>query len=92
VNFTNVAWWAYAIAAAVGLSFGFFQSRLVKWATMGEHPRKWLYAVKFGLWALALIGFALISLPLLVVFVAVGSLSLLVSSALIYRKAQREAR
>ena len=58
MNFTNVAWWAYAIAAAVGLSFGFLQSRLVKWATMGEHPRKWLYAVKFGLWALVLVGFA----------------------------------
>ena len=92
MDFTSVAWWAYAIAAVTGLGFGILQSQLVKWAALGDKARKWLYAVKFGLWVLALIGFALISLPLLVVFIAVGSLSLLVGSALIYRKAQREAR
>lgn len=92
MDFAGVAWWLYAIVAAVGIGFGVLQSGLLKWASMGRKPRRWLFALKFALWAGALVALAFWSLPLLVVFVAASSLALLVGSALIYRKAQREAR
>lgn len=92
MDFAGVAWWLYAIVATVGIGFGILQSGLLKSASMGEKPRRWLFALKFALWAGALVAFAFWSLPLLVAFVAAASLSLLIGSALIFRKAQREAR
>lgn len=92
MDFASVAWWLYALFAAIGLGFGILQSWLMKLAAMGDRPRKWLYAVKFALWAVVLVVLALYSLPLLVVTVAAATLSLLIGSALMYMKAQREAR
>jgi hypothetical protein len=92
MDFAGIVWWQYALVAAVGIGFGVLQSGLFKWALTGKHHRKWLFALKFVLWGGALLALAFWSLPLLVVFVAAASLSLLVGSALIYRKAQREAR
>ena len=82
----------YVLTALGGLGFGAFQSWLVKRAAMGEKPRGWLYGLKFALWAAALAGVALISLPLLIVFVVAASLSLLVGSIIMYLRAQKEAR
>ena len=92
MDFTNVPLLHYVLTALGGLGLGAFQSWLVKRAAMGEKPRSWLYALKFALWAAALAGVALISLPLLIVFVVTASLSLLVGSIIMYLRAQKEAR
>lgn len=92
MDFASVAWWAYALSGVVGIGFGVLQSLFVKWAAMGEHPHKWLYALKFALWAVSLAVFALISIPLLLVFTVVATVTLLAGSAMLYRKAMKEAR
>jgi len=92
MDFSSITWWGYAIVVAIGVGFGILQSVMMRGAMLGDKPRKWLYAVKLLLWAVALVVMAIISLPLLVVFVAVASLTLLIGTAIVYRKAQREAR
>lgn len=92
MNFAGIALGAYMITAVVGLCFGVLQSILLKQAVFVKEPRKWLYGVKFGLWAVALVIMALISLPLLIVFVVAASITLLVGSAFFYHRAQKEAR
>ena len=92
MDFASVAWWAYLLGALGGLLFGLLQSLLVKRAVLGEHPRKWLYAVKFGVWALALTGLALLSLPVLLVFVVAATVTQVIGSMVAYQKAQKEAR
>ena len=91
MDFASVAWWGYAIVAVLGILFGILQSVMMRGALMGETPRKWLYAVKLALWGAVLVILAVISLPLLVAFVPAASLTMLVGSAILYRKAQREA-
>lgn len=92
MDFASVAWWAYGIVALCGILFGLLQSLLMRKALMGETPRKWLYAVKLGLWGVILVILAVISLPLLVAFVPAASVTMLAGSVILYRKAQREAR
>ena len=92
MDFSSIAWWAYCITALAGLTFGVLQSRMIQSAVLGKQPRKWLYAVKLGLWAVALLVMAMISLPLLIVFVVIASITMLVGSALLYHKAQKEAQ
>jgi len=92
MNFASVEPWAYMLIAVVGLCFGVLQSVLLKYAVYAKQPRKWFFAIKFGLWAIALLVVALISLLLLVVFAGVSSITLLVASALLYHNAQKEAR
>ena len=92
MDFSGIAWWAYGATALAGLAFGILQSLLVKSAVMGKQPRHWLYPLKLGLWAAALLIMGLISPPLLVVFAVVASITLLVGSAIFFRKAQKEAR
>lgn len=92
MDFSAVPGWAYAATAMVGLGFGLLQSYLMKRSLLGENPRRWLYLLKVLLWAAALTVIAFVSLPLLIVFTAVASLTLLVGSAFLYRKAQKEAR
>ena len=53
---------------------------------------QWLYVVKLALWAVALGVMALISVALLLVFAVVASITLVIGSALIYHRAQKEAR
>lgn len=92
MDFASVAWWAYGLAVLGGAGFGVLQSLLVKLAVLGRRQAKWLYAVKMAVWAVALVGVGLISLPLLVVFTAAASILQGVASAVIYKKAQKEAR
>ena len=92
MDFASIVWWAYLITALAGLGFGVLQCILLKYAVFAQPPRRWMYAIKFGLWALALVVMALVSLPLLVVFAVAASITLLVGSAWLYIKAQREAR
>ena len=92
MDFSGIAWWAYLVGAVAGAGFGVLQSMLLRSAMLAEPPRKWLYAVKYVLWAAALTVMALISVPLLLVFAVAASITLIVGSALLYRKVQREAR
>lgn len=92
MDFASVSWWAYALAVLGGFGFGALQSLLVKLAVLGKRKARWLYAVKMTVWAVALVGVGLISLPLLVVFTAAASVAQMVGSALIYAKAKKEAR
>jgi len=92
MDFASVAWWAYLLAASAGAGFGVLQSLLMKRALLGEQPKKWLYAVKVLLWTAALVVMALISIPLLLAFVVIASITLIIASMLLYRKAQKGAR
>ena len=92
MDFASVVWWAYALTAVFAIAFGVAQGLLMRAAVLGNPPRRWLYAVKFALWTLVLILFAIFSLPLLVVFVAIASIVLIGYSALMYHKVQKGAR
>jgi hypothetical protein len=92
MDFASVAWWAYGLAAAAGVGFGILQSLLMKRAVLGDQPKKWLYGLKILLWAAMLAVMALISIPLLLVFVLGASVSMVTVSMLIYRKTQKGAR
>ena len=92
MDFASVIWWAYVLTVIAGLGFGAFQSILMKKAMLGKKTRNWLYFVKLLLWAAVLAALAFISLPLLIVFVGAASLTMIIGSMLIYRRAQREAR
>ena len=92
MDFSGIEWWAYVLTAAGGLVFGILQGRLMKWAYLAQCPHPWMFGIKFLLWALALVGLALISVPLLLVFVVASTITLGVSSAVFYHKAQKEAR
>ena len=92
MDFSGIEWWAYVLTAAGGLVFGILQGRLMKWAFLAKRPHPWIYGIKLLLWALALVGFALMSIPLLLVFVVASTITLGVSSAVFYHKAQKEAR
>ncbi|NLI20376.1 MAG: hypothetical protein GX418_02325 [Clostridiales bacterium] len=92
MDFSSVTWWGYGLIALAGLGFGLLQNRLMRRASLGDRPRRWLFPVKLGLWAGALIVLALVSLPLLVVFVAVSTLTLIGGLIPLYREARKEAR
>ena len=92
MDFASIALWAYMLTAVFGLCFGVLHSILLKHAVFTKEPRKWLYGVKFVLWAAALVIMALVSLPLLIVFVVAASITLLFGSVIFYHKAQKEAR
>ena len=92
MDFSGIEWWAYMLTAAGGLVFGILQGRLMKWAFLAKRPRQWLYGIKFLLWAVALVGLAFVSIPLLFVFVVASTITLGISSAVYYHKAQKEAR
>jgi len=91
MDFAGIAWWAYLLAASAGAGFGVLQSLIMKRALLEEQAKKWLYAVKYALWAVALAVMALVSIPLLLVFVVAASITLVIVSLLIYRKAQKGA-
>jgi hypothetical protein len=92
MDFASVAWWAYGLAVLAGAGFGVLQSMLMKRALLGDNPQKGLYAVKFILWAAALVVAALISIPLLLAFVVAASVTLVFVSLRIYKKTQKGAR
>ncbi|MCE5342137.1 MAG: hypothetical protein LLF96_00920 [Eubacteriales bacterium] len=92
MDFANIAWWAYLLTTLAGLGFGFFQSLLMKRAVLGEKPQRWLFALKAALWIAALVLMALVSIPLLLVFVVVASLMLLIVSLRMFLKTQKGAR
>lgn len=80
------------LAATLGIGFGCLQIWLLKSAVQGEGAKKWLLAVKFLLWAVALLVFALISIPLLLVFVACGTVSMLCGMGWMYQKNRKGAK
>lgn len=84
-------WWSYVLAATLGIGFGCLQIWLLKIAIQGEGEKKWLLAVKFLLWAVALLVFALIGIPLLLVFVACGTVSMLCGLGWMYHINRRGA-
>ena len=92
MDFTGIVWWAYIVTGIAGIGFGILQSLVMKHAVLGAQPRQWLYVVKLALWAVALGVMALISVALLLVFAVVASITLVIGSALIYHRAQKEAR
>lgn len=92
MDFASVAWWAYVLTGVLGIGFGALQCFLMQRAALGERPHKWLYAVKFGLWAAALVVLALLAIPLLLAFVVASTATLAVGTLLVYRRAQKEAR
>lgn len=77
MDFSKVPWFLYVVAALTGIGFGALQGWIMKRAVLVEHPRPWLFFLKVGLWAAALAGWALFSIPLLLAFTVAATLALL---------------
>ena len=92
MDFAAIAWWIYLLAVLAGCGFGVCQSLLLKRAVFTDKPRKWLYAVKLILWAVAFTVIALYSIPLLLAFAVGSSVTMLVLSLYLYRNTRKEER
>ena len=90
MDFGSVTWVAYLATGLVGVGFGLFQGVLMRRAALGSKPRHGLFLLKLALWAMALVTAALISIPLLLVFVAVSTLTMLIVSLWFYHTARKE--
>ncbi len=87
MDFASVAWWAYLLIIPAAIGFGVLQSLLMKRAALGDKPKKGLFVLKLVLWTVALLITALIAIPLLLVFAVVASATMIIITALLYRKA-----
>lgn len=85
-----VPWWGFGLTGLAAVGFGALQVLLMRRATRGGTPKPWLFAVKFLLWAVALVTMGFISIPLLVLFALIGTVILLCGTAMAYHRAQRE--
>jgi hypothetical protein len=92
MDFAGIAWWAYLLAGIAGVVLGGAQSLLMKRAVLTGKSGKGLYVLKYVIWVAAILGMGLISLPLMVVFVATGSVTMLVVSFLLYRGIRKGER
>lgn len=90
--FSLVPWWAYLLIVTAALAFGGFQCYLAKRAVSDGKPKVTLIIVKLGLWLAALISMAVISLPLLLIFVAGATVALMSGMVFLYRNSQKEGR
>ena len=85
-----VPWWGFALVGVGSVAFGIFQTYLMRRAMEGGKPKPWLFVVKLLLWVILLVALGLLSIPLLILFVVVGSVTMLAGNAAIYRKAQKK--
>ena len=83
-------WWlCYAGAALLGAGLGLLQLWLTRRAAQGRYA---LFALKFGLWLAALVGAALISVPLCLVLALTATVTMLLGFGLWRRKQKREGK
>ncbi len=87
-----IPWWGYALTGVAGLGFGILQVWLMGRSLQDGKPKPWLFAVKLLLWAVALVGIGLISIPLVLLFAVIGSIVLLCGSFWTYCRAQKGAK
>jgi hypothetical protein len=90
MDFTGVIWWAYPLTVLAGIGIGLLQSVLLRRAALNETPKRWMFAVKTLLWLAALALMALVSIPLLLVFVLVASLTYLIVSLFFIHQIRKE--
>lgn len=90
MDFSAVAGWAYFATGVLAVGFGLLQCRLTGLCLTARKPRYGLIALKLCLWAAAMTALALLSLPLLVVFTAIGTLAMLAGMARLYQKQRKE--
>ena len=90
--FAGLAWWCYGITAVLAVAFGLAQVWLLKCALLGKDPKRWLLPVKLALWVGALIGMALWSPGLLLVFALLATGALMAGAAVLYFRIKKEAR
>lgn len=85
-------WWAFVLAGMGGIGFGAFQVWLLMRAIGTSRPRYGLIVIKLLLWSMALVGMGFISIPLLLLFVACASFTLLAGCMAVYQKAKQEGQ
>lgn len=90
MDFSKVPWFLYLVAALTGIGFGALQGWLMKRAVLDEPPRRWLFFLKVGLWAVALVVWAMVSIPLLLAFTVTATLALLSVTWSLYRLARKK--
>ena len=91
-SFAAMPWWGYLLGALAGLGFGVLQVWLLRLSVLGEPPRKWLFAVKYALWAAALVVAGALSVPLLLAFAAAATATQLAGACVSYQKARKDAK
>lgn len=89
---TVLPWWSYGLAGLLGIAFGCVQIWFLRKAIQTESPKQWLIAVKFLLWAAALLAFAFVSIALLITFAVCATLAMLVGCCWLFQKARKEAK
>ena len=90
MEFSTIPWYLYLVAALTGIGFGALQAWLMKRAVLDEKPHRWLFFLKVGLWAAALAGWAMASIPLLLAFTLTATLALLSVTWSLYRLARKK--
>ncbi len=85
----KLPWWSFVLAAVGGVLFGVFQLWLWKRSFLGEHPKKWLFAVKMVLWVAVLVAGGCLSVPLAMVFAVCATIALLGGFYAAYKSAQK---
>lgn len=79
----------YAGVALLGAGLGFLQLWLTRRAASGRYA---LFALKLGLWLLALVGAALLSVPLCLTLAVCATAVMLAGFGLLRRKEKREGK
>ncbi|MDD3336298.1 MAG: hypothetical protein PHI98_12400 [Eubacteriales bacterium] len=92
MDFLTVPWWGYGLAVLAAVGFGALQCFLTRRAVFSGKPKVGMMALKFALWLAVLVGLAFLSLPILVVFVAVATAALMSAMALLYYRKQKEEK
>jgi hypothetical protein len=83
-------WWSFALVGVGSIGFGVFQVSLMRRAMGGGKPRPGLFVLKLLLWAILLTGLGFVSIPLLIFFVVLGTVTMIAGIAALYRKAQKK--